>query len=442
MRAKFLRARTRGAALLALTASAVVATTAMPAAAEVDSAARPTVCRSVSLPFKVGDQSGPIAGTLCTPPGASSVQLLVHGWTYDQHYFDWPDRPDTYSYARAANRAGYATLAIDRLGAGASLRPISLFHTFHAGVNAVQATVRALRDGSLGTRFDKVIGVGHSLGSMTVSHAAGQYQDMDALITTGFSHVLNFASVVPRVAGRDYPARSDPKFAGEISDPGYLTSIPGSRAGFYNPRNVDPAVPERDEQLKSTGSIVELATLASYNVFNADRTLNIPVLAVNGEKEMFFCGLQAADCSTADKLYAHERPWYGPKATLETYIAPGTGHNTALERSAPRTAQRMIAFADKYVGAGTGRTGTAPGVRPEIPSSPSTPLSPLDKAIGAAFSAAILPAVNAYSDAVSVAPGLGDSTNPIPGTSEALATIGNTTDRFLGTLPQSILANL
>ena len=437
------RTARRGRRVAAVTtASLLLAAGAVIGGGTALAAERATTCRAVSVPFTVGDQSGPIAGTLCVPPGASTVQLLVHGWTYEQHYFDWPDQPETYSYARAANAAGYATLAIDRLGSGASMRPISLFHTFQAGVNAMHTVVQALRDGSLGSPFHKVIAVGHSLGSMTVSHEAGQYKDVDALITTGFSHSINYLSTFPRVVGRDYPARSDPKFAGTISDPAYLTSMPGTRKYFYHEPNVDPAVVERDEELKSTGSLVELATLGTYNLLNVDRTLEIPVLALNGQKEPFFCGLQAADCTSDESLAAHERPWYGPGAVVEAATIPDTGHNTAIEKTAPFSARRMLEFCDKYVGRGSGAVGTAPGKRPPVPAPSTAPVSPLDQAVGTAFTTAVLPAVGAYSDAISGVPGLGDSTNPIPGTSEALSTIGNLNDQLLGTLPQEALANL
>src|SRR4051812_3632093 len=86
-----------------------------------------TECRNVTVPITVGDQTGAVAGTLCAPPEATSLQVLVHGLTYNRGYFDIPIEPDTYSYARAANRAGYATLAIDRLADGQSLHPLSLF---------------------------------------------------------------------------------------------------------------------------------------------------------------------------------------------------------------------------------------------------------------------------------------------------------------------------
>lgn len=111
-----------------------------------------TTCARVEVPVSIGGTSGPIAtgriARTCNPPGATTMQLLVHGWTYNQYYFDIPYQPETYSYALAANRAGYATLAIDRLGAGASLHP------------PIHAVVQALRAGSLGTAFDKVLLVG------------------------------------------------------------------------------------------------------------------------------------------------------------------------------------------------------------------------------------------------------------------------------------------
>ena len=40
----------------------------------------------VQVPVSVPGGSGPIAGTLCRPPGATTVQHLVHGYTYGRYY--------------------------------------------------------------------------------------------------------------------------------------------------------------------------------------------------------------------------------------------------------------------------------------------------------------------------------------------------------------------
>lgn len=398
-----------------------------------------TVCRAVAVPVTVAGQTGPIVGTLCTPPGATTVQLLVHGWTYDQHYFDWPVEPETYSYARAANRAGYATLAIDRLGVGGSLRPPSLFYTFETGVDVVHKIVTALRNGSLGTRFGKVIAVGHSLGSVTLVQEAGRYRDVDALITTGYLHTANYPNVGLWAIARDYPAMSDPKFAGSISDPLFLTNMPGTRHTWYNESNVDPAVVAADEQLKAADSLVYFATAVPYNVNNLDRTLDIPVLAVVGDHDVFFCGLASADCGSADTIVEHERAWYGPAATVEAYLPPNTGHSPQLERTAPLSTRKMLDFSDRHLGHGNGKAGTTPGLRPPVPAPPPTRPSLVAAAVAAAFTAAVLPLANAYTEVARATPGLGDATDPAPGANQLLAAIADLVNRTLGPLPPRLV---
>ena len=70
-----------------------------------------------------------IYGKLCIPSGQSpdTIQLLVHGAIYTGVYWEFPDPSggtDRYNYAAAANKAGFATLVIDRIGHGRSSRPL------------------------------------------------------------------------------------------------------------------------------------------------------------------------------------------------------------------------------------------------------------------------------------------------------------------------------
>jgi hypothetical protein len=60
-------------------------------------------CSEVQVPASIPGGSGPIAGTLCRPPGATTVQLLVHGYTYGRHHWAMPHLTETYSYARRVN---------------------------------------------------------------------------------------------------------------------------------------------------------------------------------------------------------------------------------------------------------------------------------------------------------------------------------------------------
>jgi len=83
-------------------------------------------CRRLRLPVAVAagqPASYQVAGTLCTPGSTRgrTLQVLVPGAGVDQHYWDFPYRPERYSYVRAATSAGYATLNIDRMFVAVSI---------------------------------------------------------------------------------------------------------------------------------------------------------------------------------------------------------------------------------------------------------------------------------------------------------------------------------
>jgi len=91
----------------------------------------PTVCtqHSVSVTLSDADPTAyNVVGWLCVArddrQGARTVQLLVSGLTFDHTYWDTSYQPDTYSYVRAAARAGFTTFNFDRIGIGKSTRPL------------------------------------------------------------------------------------------------------------------------------------------------------------------------------------------------------------------------------------------------------------------------------------------------------------------------------
>jgi pimeloyl-ACP methyl ester carboxylesterase len=428
------RAATLLAGLLLVAGSAVA-----PAAAAETPA---TACKNVAVPVTAAGQAATITGTLCAPPGATTVQILVHGWSYARYYWDLPYEPDTYSYVRAANKRGYATLSIDRLGDGQSTHPLSAFDNFYADVSTVHQVITALRDGRFGTPFGKVIEVGHSLGGIVTMTEAGLYKDVDAIMPTGIAHSLNYVNVLSKIIADDYPSSLDPKFTATGLDPAYLTSYPGTRGGFYlgTTTSTDPGAIAKDEQLKETGNLVELATLAAYNVLNVDRTLDIPVLAVVGQHDPFICGLLGPSCSDSQALADFERPFYGPHATVVADVVPNTAHDLQLEKSAPESNANMLDFADKYVGAGDALKNTAPGAAAPVPTPPNPAPSLAAKAVNALVVQAAVPAIALVQKASNVVPGLGGNQDPIPGMSAALSTIGNLTDSLVGTFPESVIA--
>jgi len=304
-------------------------------------------CSSVEIDAELagGLVSGSITGTLCIPPGATSVELLLHGFTYGQYYFDLPFQPELYSFVQVAHARGFATLNIDRLGTVGSLQPLSPFVTMDNQASVVHQVVGALRSGSLGVAFEKVVLVGHSSGSLIAYLEAGRFQDVDALVATGASHELNAVNIATRVLGQSAPALLDPKFAGLLLDPGYVTTLPGRRDTFYEVGNADPQVIALDEELKQTATLEEALTVLPDFILNESANINLPVLAVNGEREPFFCnGLLAGDCSSSDALRESERVFYGPDAQVDAIVVPGAGHDVTLELNAPETNAEIQAW--------------------------------------------------------------------------------------------------
>lgn len=199
-------------------------------------------CRDVQVPVALVEGQPAderIYGTLCTPSGQSpeTIQLLVHGGVYTGVYWEFPDPSggtDRYDYAAAANRAGFATLAIDRIGSGRSSHPLSTKITLESNVFTVHQVVQAIRRGEItspgGEQFHKVVYVGHSYGTGVGWFLATDYgEDLDAAVFTGSAHTgtVTGALVLFTIL---YPAALDPKFAGDGLDPGYLTTlrVPGT----------------------------------------------------------------------------------------------------------------------------------------------------------------------------------------------------------------------
>jgi pimeloyl-ACP methyl ester carboxylesterase len=310
-------------------------------------------CRHLQVPVSVSGTPAEIAGTLCARADLSgqTIQILIPGYTYGQTYWDFGYQPEKYSYVRAANAAGIATLNLDRLGIGLSSHlPVHLLN-FDNHVAAVQQVVDAVRKGALGASVGKIILVGHSYGSAVASAVQLRYGSANGLILTGYSHVLGFGLARFLYTGT-FPAQLDPRFAAR--PPGYLTTLPGQRAPlFYAAGTFDPEVAKVDEQTKETLSPVEIAGVGLTIDRLATRLINVPVLIVTGDQDTIACG--TGPCADI------EAQQWSDEAHLAVVSVPNTGHDLNLSYSAPKSFALMNDWMSRSFGPlKRARPGAAP----------------------------------------------------------------------------------
>jgi len=338
----------------AIVAALIAAMAVVPAAGARADGLPALTCSAHTLPVALTDP-GPagqtIWGQLCYRGSQepATVQLLVHGVTYNHLYWNFPYGNGYYSYVDAATAAGYATFDVDRIGDGNSSHPPSADIDLNAGAVTLHDAVTALRSGAVdGHAFRHVIMIGHSLGSIEAWIEDARYHDVDAVIITGALHAAT--PNLPALEGDFYPAADDPKFAGSGLDPGYLTTRPGTReALFYDPATTSPAVLALDEAGKDTTTLAELADsvslVAEPPAEQPSLQINVPVLVVVGADDNLFCaGVTAYNCASAASVHSYESQYYSPQAHLKVAVIPDTGHDLALSATAPITDAVMIAW--------------------------------------------------------------------------------------------------
>ncbi|PXF53187.1 MAG: alpha/beta hydrolase [Deltaproteobacteria bacterium] len=315
----------------------------------------PLSCQIYTIPVMLtpGEiTSYDVVGTLCTMGSLENktVQVLISGATYGHVYWDFPYRPWRYSYVRMAARFGYATFNIDRIGIGASDHPSGAEINVDVNAYVVHQIVQALRAGEIGgVAFQRVMLVGHSLGSYISIAVASQFQgDVDGVILTGFLHNVNPEFDDP--TNYFYPANLDPHFSGLGLDDNYFTTVPGVRGDlFYYTPNTEQAVINMDEETKETATTGEFASLEDLVTSTDSLLIDVPVLIVIGRFDYIICGGDV-DCSDRFSVINHEQPFFSPEACFRVSIVPNSGHDLNLHKNAPRAYIRMLFWANRHVG--------------------------------------------------------------------------------------------
>ena len=303
-------------------------------------AATSRTCRQVAVRVALADgltATRTVRGTYCRPAGAGprarlDVDVLVPGATYDRRYWDWPTNRARYSVVRRTLAAGRATLALDRIGSGASSYPPGSDVTMAADAATVHQVITWLR---AHRPVREVTLVGHSLGSGVAVTEAATYHDVDRLLLTGMLHSIGSGLAQ---AQRSFEPASVP---GSVA--GYLTTVPGTRAALFFSASARPAVVAEDEARKGVVSATEFADYGSMlapPAANPSRLVRVPVLLVAGQQDVLLCG-GALDCTDAAAVRANETPYFPQAPSVTTLTVPGTGHDLALHPSAAATADAI-----------------------------------------------------------------------------------------------------
>jgi pimeloyl-ACP methyl ester carboxylesterase len=280
-----------------------------------------------------------------------TVQVLIHGATYDHNYWNFPFHPETYSYVDYMTQAGYAVLYMDRIGYGESTHPPSgATVTLHTGAFTIHQVVQALRSGSVHTpgfgrlKGDRIELVGFSLGSFIAIIESSNYQDVDGVVLSSYSHTVGSGGIAS--FGLVIPAFQDPKFVGFPGD--YLSEAPGAREFlFFHAPDFEQTVFDLDNALRQTWTVGELNDIIPS--LGEPAAMHVPLLVVDGDFDTISCNTPC----TANNWLATEPSFYPADTCAEVKIIPDAGHSLALHKNARDFFGAAQEWSDRRVGAST-----------------------------------------------------------------------------------------
>lgn len=333
-----------GVAILALPLAAV-AGTGPAGAGNPGQVLREPVAFRVTNPLVPGS-AYTIHGELVRPRAgcSGSVLLAMHGLSYGAWAWDFPIDPQTYSVAQALAERGYATVAIDELGYGASAgqgapdHPNGYTLTVEGYADMAAQMVKQLRAGAYSAAhpvaFSHVGLMGHSAGSEIIELTAALNPGLaDVVIPTAYTHepFVNNNWLV-----REWSQDNE---RAALASYEYFETDPATRAqDMYHLVNADPAVVSWDNahaNLTPSGEILSIGVQPSRNPL---ALIKVPVLLVLADHDTLFPASFGQD----------EMLWFQGTADKTLVVAPDDGHAFMLHRNAPITFNRIASWLDAH----------------------------------------------------------------------------------------------
>jgi pimeloyl-ACP methyl ester carboxylesterase len=251
--------------------------------------------------------------TFCNSPTAV---LLMHGLSYTKEAWDFPG----YSYAQKLAEAGYAVIAIDRLGYGESKLANGYNVTHEAYADMAHQIVDQLRSQG----FSHVVLGGHSAGAGTTELEAGIYGGVDAIMALGWHHRPS------NQLGQDFFTGDYLRAAQDNYE--YFLGTPAHRAEMFYTPTADPDVVEADTRAAvptPSGEIFSIGKQPSRLVVG---NIKVPVFLQFGDSDKLF-ELEYA------QMHAEEFR-SSPSVTVD--IVKDAGHTFMLTKNGRLGADKMV----------------------------------------------------------------------------------------------------
>lgn len=302
--------RVGSALLLALALAGCVSQTPLPEdgapATRLDESLAP-----VAVSFAVVTRSGgptTIGGLAWWPSGdAETVLLAIHGSGGVKEHWG-PMNLTGYSFAHREVALGRAVVAIDTPGYNASRTATPTGDMMDRALVADQVA-DALRAGSYQSEdgapraFPRVVGVGHSLGALTLDLAQGELASFDAIIPTGWAHGEMSAEFQACLTTGPCPSTEDLFFWTEGAAPDAVSAVL-SRL-------------EAGPDAEFAEGIAFAARAENRGALDAiTARIDVPVLDLLGDRDALWNAAQ----------YAQEASHYPGSSDVTVAIVPDTGH--------------------------------------------------------------------------------------------------------------------
>src|SRR3569833_3186283 len=278
-----------------------------------------------------------VGATYCKPSRSvrdrRALQVMVHGISYNKEMWAGLGFSDVYNWHAYATRAGYHTLAVNRMGHGQTTNLPSPFAEVQGPLQAVftRNLVRRLRNGLASgvlPAFRKIVYVGHSYGSWLGNHlAADDPSAVDAYVLTGYSGTV----ALPINLTLDF-------FSAAVVDPARFAGVPlgylagqteSVRTNTFYAGSFSPAIAHRDFQTHDTFAVGEGLSPAFTPLQTA---YTGPVLLVTGNLDILFCQKKATSCPAI----LNQTRDYFHQAQFSILSPANTGHTLSLHSSAPQ----------------------------------------------------------------------------------------------------------